>query len=129
MGLFGRSRSRSHPLADTIVWAVPLHIAGGVERLPPPLVGAHVKVFCRGDNATLAAWAAIQAIEAMGYSVPESPKSVDQMRAFDYEKIVAANWPELKNELPSQAEFYDSMAENRAVLGPIVGYETRSSQS
>jgi len=126
MSLFGKSRATVHPLAETVVWAVPLHVKGGAEQLPPPLVGAYVKVFCRGDSATMAAWAAIQAIEAMGYSVPESPKAVDKMRAADYEAFVSANWPELKDGLPSQIEFYDSIADNRAVLGPFAGYETPS---
>ena len=128
MGLFGKSQATSHPLAETVVWAVPLHIKAGVEQLPPPLIGAYVKVFCRGDNPTTAAWAAIQAIEAMGYSVPESPKTVDRMFASDYEGLVSANWPELKDGLPNQAEFYDRIADNRAVLGPFAGYETSSLQ-
>lgn len=126
MGIFSKSRAPSHPLADTVVWSVPLHVKPGAEQLPSPLIGAYVKVFCRGDTATMAAWAAIQAIEAMGYAVPESPTTVDQMRAGDYEALVSANWPELKDGLPSQAEFYQSIADNRAVLGPFAGYETPS---
>ena len=123
MGIFGKSRAVSHPLAETVVWAVPLHIESGAEPLPPPLIGAHVKVFCRGENATTAAWAAIQAIEAMGYAVPENPTAVDQLRAGDYEALVSANWPELKDGLPSQAEFYEGIADNRVILGPFAGYE------
>jgi hypothetical protein len=126
LGIFGKARTSKHPLEDTLVWAVPLHIKEGREPLPPPLVGAYVKVFCRADSATLAAWAAIQAIEAMGFTVPESPSTVDQMRARDWEDFVSANWPELIDELPTQAEFYESMADNRAVLGPIAGYEASS---
>ena len=126
MGIFGKSKATAHPLADTTVWLIPLHVKSGAEQLPPPLKGAYVQVFCRGDNATMAAWAAIQAIEAMGYSVPESPQKASQMRAADYGVVVSENWPELAGELPSQAEFYERIAENRAVLGPFGGYETPS---
>jgi hypothetical protein len=126
MGLFGRLKPAPHPLADTVVWSVPLHVKAGAEQLPSPLIGAYVQVFCRGDNATTAAWAAIQAIEAMGYSVPENPTTVSQMRAADYATVVSANWPELKGELPSQGEFYERIADHRIVLGPFGGYDTPS---
>jgi len=122
MRSFGKARRSLHPLADTVVWAVPIHAQPGVEQLPPPLTGAYVQVFCRGDDATMAAWAAMQAIEHMGYSIPQVPTTVNQMRAADYERFVADHWPDLADELPSQAEFYQAMAENRAIFGPFGGY-------
>jgi hypothetical protein len=127
MGWFRRTSAEQHPLADTDVWIVPLHVKGGVEPLPPPFDGAYVSAFCRGDNPTLAAWAAIQAIEAMGYSVPESPTSADQIKAADFEKFVSQQWPEVLGELPTQAEFYNLMSESRVVLGPFGAYEASQS--
>lgn len=124
MGIFRRSKTTKHPLAETGVWIVPLHVKAGVEQLPAPLIGAYVQVFCRGDNANVAAWAAIQAIESMGYSVPENPSTVHQMPAAQYEFYVSENWPELKMEFPDQAAFYERLAENRAVVGPFAGYDT-----
>lgn len=124
MGLFRRSKTSAHPLAEVAVWIVRLHVKAGVEQLPSPLIGAYVHVFCRGDNATLAAWAAIQAIESMGYSVPENPTTVHQMPASQYETYVSNNWPELKTEFPEQADFYQRISDNRAVIGPFAGYDT-----
>lgn len=126
MRLFGR-KEQQHPLAETPVWIVPLHVRAGLEQLPPPLIGAYVQVFCRADDPTTAAWAAIQAVVAMGYSVPENPKTVNQMPAADYDSFVSSQWPDQRAELPSQAEFYDRMAEYRSVFGPFGGYDTPAS--
>jgi hypothetical protein len=123
------NEERLHPLAETPVWIVPLHIRAGSEQLPAPLIGAYVQVFCRGDDPTTAAWAAIQAAEAMGYSVPESPETVNQMPAADHDAFVSSQWPEQRAALPSQAEFYESMAEYRTVFGPFGGYDTPASSS
>lgn len=122
MQFFGR-KEKQHPLAETPVWIVPLHIRAGSVQLPPPLIGAYVQVFCRADDPTTAAWAAIQATEAMGYSVPENPKTVSQIPAAGYDAFVSSQWPDQRAALPSQAEFYDSMAEYRSVFGPFGGYE------
>lgn len=103
---------------------MPLHVKAGVEPLPAPFVGAYVSVFCRGENPAVAAWAAIQAIEAMGYSVPEAPTNVDQMKAADFRNLVSETWPEVAHEMPTQAEFYSRLSEHRAVLGPFGAYET-----
>lgn len=124
MGLFRDQNAARRPLADVIVWQVPLHVRAGTSPLPAPLVGAYVQVFCRGENATTAAWAAIQAVEAMGFTVPDSPSSVNQLRAADYEHLVSANWPELRARMPTQDEFYKSLAEHRAIMGPFAGYKT-----
>ncbi|WP_156416520.1 MULTISPECIES: hypothetical protein [unclassified Sphingopyxis] len=124
MSIFRRSKPAPNPLAEEPIWLIPLHVKAGAEQLPSPFTGAYVQVFCRGETATTAAWAAIQAIEAMGYSVPENPTSANQCRAADYEAVVAANWPGLKGELPSQAEFYERIADHRVVLGPFGAYET-----
>ena len=124
MGLFRRSKASLHPLAGTAVWIVPLHIKAGAEQLPAPLIGAYVQVFCRGQDANLAAWAAIQAIETMGFSVHENPTTVHQMPAAQYQDYVSENWPELKASFPGQAEFYERMTENRAVISPFAGYDT-----
>jgi hypothetical protein len=128
MRLFRKKESR-HPLAEMPVWIVPLHVRAGAEQLPAPLIGAYVQVFCRGDDPTTAAWAAIQAVEAMGYSVPESPTSVDQMPAADYDTFVSSQWPGQRAAMPTQAKFYESMAEYRAVFGPFGGYDTPASNS
>ncbi|MEQ6331834.1 hypothetical protein [Sphingobium sp. MK2] len=124
MGLFRRKKNTSHPLADLDVWIVPLHVKAGAEPLPDRFIGAFVSVLCRADDPNLAAWSAIQAIEAMGYSVPEIPNKVDHMKASDFANLVADQWPDLAHELPSQAEFYAQMAEHKAVLGPFAAYET-----
>lgn len=86
------------------------------------MTGAYVKVFCTAPDATIAAWTAIQAIEAMGYSVPDNPNTVEMMPASDYEKFIAAQWPELLKELPTQSELYERIAESRVVLGPFAGF-------
>ncbi|MFX4085030.1 hypothetical protein ACKU27_07990 [Sphingobium yanoikuyae] len=123
MGLFRRKKNTPHPLADLDVWIVPLHVKAGAEALPDRFIGAFVSVICRAENPNLAVWSAIQAIEAMGYSVPESPTKVDHMKASDFANLVADNWAGLAHELPSQSEFYARMAEHRAVLGPFAAYE------
>ena len=128
MRLFGKKET-GHPLAEMPVWIVPLHVRAGAVQLPAPLIGAYVQVFCRGDDPTTAAWAAIQAVEAMGYSVPESPTSVNQMPAADYDTFVSSQWPEQRALMPTQAEFYESMAEYRTVFGPFGGYDTPASNS
>ncbi|WP_156351270.1 hypothetical protein [Sphingomonas sp. Leaf25] len=128
MRLFGK-KERPHPLADMPVWIVPLDVRAGTEQLPTPLIGAYVQVFCRGDDPSTAAWAAIQAIEAMGYSVPEGPTTVNQMPAADYDMFVSSHWPEQRAAMPSQAEFYESMADYRTVFGPFGGYDTPSSSA
>lgn len=65
----------------------------------------------------------------MGFSVPESPKTVNQMPASDYDTFVSSQWPEQRAAMPSQAEFYESMAEYRTVFGPFGGYDTPASNS
>jgi len=109
-------------MAKTPLWLVPLHVRGGVEPLPASFTGAYVRVFCTAPDANIAAWTAIQAIEAMGYSVPDNPTTVEMMPASDYEQFIAAQWPELVNELPTQSELYERLAENRVVLGPFGAY-------
>jgi hypothetical protein len=128
MRFFGK-KEILHPLAEMPVWVVPLHVCAGAEQLPAPLIGAYVQVFCRGDDPTTAAWAAIQAVEGMGYSVPENPKTIKQMLAADYEAFVSSQWPEQRAAMPSQAEFYESMGEYRAVFGPFGGYDIKASNS
>jgi hypothetical protein len=126
MRLF-RKKEAPHPLVNMPVWIVPLHVRAGTKQLPTPLIGAYVQIFCRGDDPTTAAWAAIQAVEAMGFSVPDNPSTVNQMPAADYDAFVSAQWPEQRSSMPSQAEFYESMGNHQAVFGPFGGYETSAS--
>jgi len=123
---FGKAKRPAHLLAEAIIWAVPIHVRPGTEQLPPPLTGAYVQVFCRGDDATMAVWAAMQAVEHMGYSIPEIPTTANRLRASDYGQFIANSWPDLVDKLPDQAELYEAIAENRAVFGPFGGYEAPS---
>jgi hypothetical protein len=118
-----RRKAAAHPMANVPLYAVNLGITAGAEPLPNNFRGAYVTVFCTATEPTLAAWMAIQAIEAMGYSVPENPKQVDMMPAADWEKFVSGQWPEFKNELPTQDEIYLKLADNRVVFGPFAGYD------
>ncbi len=112
-----------HPLAESQLWLVPLHVRSGSEPIPAPMTGAYVTVFCGAPDATVAAWTAIQAIEAMGYSVPENPTEVQMMPASAYEQFVADQWPDLVSELPDQSELYERLSDSRLVIGPFAAYE------
>lgn len=118
--MFFRRKSADHPLADAPLYAIGLSVRPGTEQFPPPLTGALVTVFCTAPDATAAAWTAIQAIEAMGYSVPGNPSSVHLMRVADWEQFALSTWPGL--ELATQAEVYERIADHRVVLGPFGGF-------
>jgi hypothetical protein len=107
-------------MADANLYAVGLLVRPGAEKLPEPLTGAYVSVFCGGDDPTMAAWAAIQAIEAMGFSVPESPTKVDVMRAAQWAQFAEAQWPGIN--VATQDEVYERLSQHRAIIGPFGGF-------
>ncbi len=48
---------------------------------------------------------------------------------FNYDTFVSSQWPEQRAAMPTQAEFYESMAEYRTVFGPFGGYDIPASNS
>ena len=123
MSWFRRPRSSAHPAAEAPLFAIGLNVKAGTEPLPDSAAGAYVTVFCSAPDATTAAWTCIQAVEAMGYSVPDNPQKADMMQAGDWEAFVNGQWPELVSQLPTQSEVYERLAEHRVIFGPFAAYE------
>lgn len=117
MSFFGIGRKRD----ERRILAIKLELRSGAKRLPEPMAGAIVTAFSFAEGPAEAARMSFQAaldkgtlakVLPDGFSIP-----VHQFRAY-----VEQQWPEFADQMPSQSEIADRLADGEVVFGPLIGF-------
>lgn len=122
MGLFDAFR-RNDEASRTPIYMFTFKIESGQTEIPPPMIGAYVLAYARGDSPTNAAETAVSELRSMGYVVTDMEPTGGQMALSEWDTHIAERWPEFVGHFPKQKDVLDVLAKDNAIFGPFAGYE------
>ena len=90
--------------------------------MPEGASGAYVSCYAKADNYRLGVEKCIAALKIDGMYVEEILQPIQSMKGSQWEIHIVDQWPDHKDEMPTQEEFENSINNGDVVYGPFGSY-------